>query len=107
MRLTALCDRDLELARRTADEYRVQGCYGNAAEMYRNEELDAVFLSVSPRKHPQLACEALDAGLHVWLEKPAAVRAADVEIMLQHRGDRVVVVGLKKALLPGAAYHSA
>jgi predicted dehydrogenase len=100
VRLTALCDRDLELARRTADEYRVQGCYGNAAEMYRNEELDAVFLSVSPRQHPELVCEALDAGLHVWVEKPAAFRAAEVETMIAHRGDRVVVVGLKKAFLP-------
>ena len=100
VRLKALCDRDLELARRTADEYRVQACYSNAAEMYRNEELDAVFLSVSPRQHPELVCEALDAGLHVWVEKPVALRAAEVETMLAHRGDRVVVVGLKKAFLP-------
>ena len=100
VRLTALCDLDLELARRTASEYGVQACYASTAEMYRNEELDAVFLCVSARHHPELACEALDADLHVWMEKPAAVCASEVETMLQHRGDRVVVVGLKKAFLP-------
>ena len=100
VRLTALCDRDLELAQRTATEYGVQACYASAAEMYRDEELDAVFLCVSARLHPELACEALDAGLHVWMEKPAAVRASEVETMIEHRGDRVVVVGLKKAFLP-------
>ena len=100
VRLTALCDRDLELAQRTATEYGVQACYASAAEMYRNEELDAVFLCVSARLHPELACEALDAGLHVWMEKPAAVRASEAETMIEHRGDRVVVVGLKKAFLP-------
>ena len=67
--------------------------------MYRNEELDAVFLCVSARRHPELACEAHDAGLHVWMEKPAAVRASEVETMIEHRGD-CVVVGLKKAFLP-------
>ena len=99
VRLTALCDRDLELAQRTAGEYGVPACYDNAAEMYRKEELDAVFLSVSPRQHPELVCEALDAGLHVWVEKPAAFRAAEVETMIAYRGDWVVV-GLKKAFLP-------
>jgi len=100
VRLTALCDLDLELARRTGAEYGVQACYASSAEMYRSEELDAVFLCVSARRHPELACEALDAGLHVWMEKPAAVNASEVETMLQQRGDRVVVVGLKKAFLP-------
>ena len=100
VRLKAFCDRDLELAQRTAGEYGVTACYASAAEMYRNEELDAVFLCVSARLHPELACEALDAGVHVWMEKPAAVRASEVETMIEHRGDRVVVVGLKKAFLP-------
>jgi predicted dehydrogenase len=100
VRLTALCDQNLELAQQTAGEYGVQKCYASTAEMYRNEELDAVFLCVSAKLHPELACEALDAGLHVWMEKPAAVVAAEVETMLERRNDRVVVVGMKKAFLP-------
>lgn len=100
VRLRALCDPDLALAQRTAGEYGVRACYASTAEMYRNEELDAVFLCVSARLHPELACEALAAGLHVWLEKPAAVRAEQVESVIAQRGDRVVVVGLKKAFLP-------
>jgi predicted dehydrogenase len=68
--------------------------------MYQNEELDAVFLSVSPQLHPELACEAFDAGLHVWMEKPPAMRASEVEEMIRHRKDRVAVVGFKKAFMP-------
>ena len=100
VRLRALCDRNLELARRTAAEYGAPACYASPAEMYRNEELDAVFLCVGARLHPELACEALAAGLHVWMEKPAATRAAEVEAIMAQRRDRVVVVGLKKAFLP-------
>ena len=71
--LRAFCDVNLELAERTASQYGVKATYASAREMYGKEELDAVFLSVSPGLHPGLCCEAFDAGLHVWLEKPPAV----------------------------------
>lgn len=100
VKLTALCDKDIELAKKTAEEYGVTECYSSAQEMYRSADLDAVFLCVSSVLHPELTCSALDHGLNVWLEKPAAVRASEVETMINHRKDRVVVVGLKKAFLP-------
>ena len=100
VRLAAFCDRNLELAERTAAEYGVSACYADSAEMYRNEDLDAVFICVSPRVHSELACEALDARLHVWMEKPPSINPAQVETMIEHRGDRVAVVGFKKAFLP-------
>lgn len=100
VRLAALCDLDLDLAKRTGAEYGVTACYGSTAEMYRNENLDAVFIVVSPEAHPDLVCEALDAGLHVWCEKPPAVLVSEVETMIAHRGDRQVVVGFKKAFMP-------
>jgi predicted dehydrogenase len=100
VKLTAICDLNLDLAKRTGEEYGVTACYSSSAEMYRNEELDAVFTIVSPEAHPELVCEALDAGLHVWTEKPPAVLASEVATMIEHRGDRVVVVGFKKAFMP-------
>ena len=98
--LVALCDVNRELAERTAPEYGVKNVYCETAELYKNEQLDAVFICTGPTSHPRLACEAFDAGLHVWLEKPPAVRAHEVEAMIQHRGDLVSVVGFKKAFLP-------
>ena len=98
--LQAVCDTNLQLAQTTAAQYGARGCYQTAAEMYRNERLDAVFICVSPLLHPQLACEAFDAGLHVWIEKPPARRASEVEEMIRRRKDRVAVVAFKKAFMP-------
>jgi predicted dehydrogenase len=98
--LQAVCDRNGQLAQVTAAQYGAKAWYESAADMYRSERLDAVFICVSPLFHPQLACEALDAGVHVWLEKPPATRAAQVEEMIRHRKDRVAVVGFKKAFMP-------
>jgi predicted dehydrogenase len=100
VRLVAICDVNRELAERTAPEYGVSRVYTDTAEMYKNETLDAVFIATGPGQHPRLACEAFDAGVHVWTEKPPAMRAGDIEEMLRHRGDKVGVVGFKKAFLP-------
>lgn len=98
--LRAICDINLGRAQVTASQYGVKAVYESSREMYQNEELDAVFLCVSPQLHPELACEAFDAGLHVWLEKPPAMRAAEVEEIIRHRKDKVAVVGFKKAFMP-------
>ena len=70
-------------------------------ELLEKEELDAVFLCVSPRMHPELTIRALDAGLHVFLEKPASVSSEAILQMIAHRKNKVVVVGYKKAFMPG------
>jgi predicted dehydrogenase len=101
--LVAVCDVDEDLAARTAKQYTAGRYYTAAADMYSAEDLEAVFVSVSPQLHPELVCEALGAGLDVWLEKPPAIRAEGVERMLAARGERVVVVGFKKAFMPATA----
>ena len=101
--LKALCDLNLSLAQRTAAEYGGVNCYAAAAEMYQRETLDAVLLCVSPVAHPVLALEAFRAGLHVWMEKPAAPSLAEINAMLAQRGDRIVTVGYKKAFMPAVA----
>jgi predicted dehydrogenase len=98
--LKAICNRNNEeIAKATARQY---GCsyYMSTKEMYEKEDLDAVFICVSPQAHPKLVIEAFEAGLHVWVEKPASVRAHEVEEMIAARKDKICVVGLKKAFMP-------
>jgi predicted dehydrogenase len=97
--LVAVADIDIALAERTARQYGVHA-YASATEMYAAESLDAVLLCVSPGAHPHLAIEAFHAGLHVWMEKPAAATVGDVDRMLASQGDRIAVVGYKKAFMP-------
>ncbi len=98
--LAALCDLNGELLGRTAAEYPGAATFTDAKRMYAEMNLDAVLLAAGPRQHPTLAVEALQAGLHVWMEKPPAMRAAEVEGIIAARGDRVCAVGFKKAHMP-------
>jgi predicted dehydrogenase len=103
VRLAAMCDVDEKRLRLTAAQYGVERTYADAGQMFADGGLDAVFIAVSPQLHPELTCQALDAGLHVWLEKPPAMGADGVRRTLACRGDRVVVVGFKKAFMPAFA----
>jgi predicted dehydrogenase len=99
VKVKAVCDLNESLAAITAEQF---GCkaYTNTAAMYEKEQLDAVFLCVSPKLHPRLAIEAFEAGLHVWMEKPVSLRASEVEAMIEKRKSLVSVVGFKKAFMP-------
>lgn len=98
--LVAIADVNEDLARRTAEQYGLPRSYASAAEMYAGEELDAVLLCVGARFHPDLAVEAFEAGLDVWMEKPASATVAEVDRMIAARGDRISTVGYKKVFSP-------
>ena len=98
--LVAIADVNEELGAKTARQYGLSRSYSSAAAMYDHEDLDAVLLVVSPQLHPALAIEAFQAGLHVYMEKPAAATVADVDAMIEARGDRIASVGYKKAFMP-------
>jgi predicted dehydrogenase len=76
--LAALCDLNGEVLARTVAEYPGAAPYTDAERMYAEMNLDAVLLVAGPRQHPTLAAQAMQAGVHVWMEKPPAIRAADV-----------------------------
>jgi len=98
--LVAMCDLNAELLGQTAAEYGGVTTFTDAAAMYAAVPLDAVLICAGPRQHPALTIQALRVGLHVWLEKPPAMRAHEVEAMIAARGDRVCAVGFKKAYMP-------
>lgn len=99
--LVAICNRGQEKLERTLAEYRCAG-YRTPAQMYENEKLDAVIMAVSPQMHPALACEAMEHGLHVFMEKPASVDLAGIRQMKQvsEKTGKYVMVGYKKAFMP-------
>jgi len=97
--LVAICDPRAALVEPTARQYGVRA-HTSTESMYQSERLDAVLIAVSPTLHPDLCIEALRAGLHVWCEKPIAFRASEVDRIIAARGDRVVMVGYKKAFMP-------
>jgi len=65
------------------------------AAAIEDPSVDAVVVAVPPRFHLELTLQALAAGKHVLVEKPAFLRMADYEAVLaaRHEADRLVLVG--------------
>ncbi|HTL03975.1 MAG TPA: Gfo/Idh/MocA family oxidoreductase [Vicinamibacterales bacterium] len=85
--------------RSRADEYcrRFQGAgsYADYAAAIGDPRVDAVVVAVPPRFHLELTLQALAAGKHVLVEKPAFPSSADFQAVIEarNRADRVVLVG--------------
>lgn len=87
--------RDAAKAAAYCRRYRGEGsCRGYAAAL-EDPRVDAVVVAVPPRYHLDLALQALAAGKHVLVEKPAFLRMADYRRAqaARDRAGRVVLVG--------------
>lgn len=51
----------------------------NASQVFEDPEIDAVIIATPAASHFALALQALQAGKHVFVEKPLATRAAEVD----------------------------
>jgi UDP-N-acetyl-2-amino-2-deoxyglucuronate dehydrogenase len=85
--------------RARADAYRQRYAgyrsYEGYASAIDDSEIDAVVVAVPPRFHLDVANQALAAGKHVLVEKPAFLRLEDYRTVqaARDRADRVVLVG--------------
>jgi predicted dehydrogenase len=52
------------------DRFAIRCRYSDAEALLRDEEVDAVLVSVPPRAHASIVLAALDAGKHLLVEKP-------------------------------------
>ncbi len=70
-----------------ADDVRV---YHDYRELLEQDDIDAVFVTSPDFCHEEQAVAALDAGKHVYLEKPMAITIAGCDRILQMAFDRKV-----------------
>lgn len=96
--LAAVCDLVEERARANADIFGAGAVYTDYRTMLDRESVDAVFVVGPPDLHREVALEALDRGLHVFMEKPPAEDLAGARAILERSRatGRHVMVGFMK-----------
>lgn len=82
--LAAVCDLEPLMAEQLATRFQIGGCYNDFSLMLDREQLDVVHITTPPQSHPHLAILAMDAGCHVFVEKPIAINAAGAVQVLDH-----------------------
>jgi UDP-N-acetyl-2-amino-2-deoxyglucuronate dehydrogenase len=91
--LTAVVDIQLERAKQLAAEHDGQA-FSSLSEALAEADIDAVSICTPTGRHGEGAIEALEAGKHVLIEKPAEVTVAKTDeiIAAQRRAGKLVTV---------------
>ena len=79
LELAALCTRTPDRLAELAQKFNVGKTYRDYREMIADPEIDAVSIVTMWDQHTEPAIAALDAGKHVFLEKPVASTVADCQ----------------------------
>jgi len=99
-------DLDVDRARARADEFGVRHA-GTPEEALARADVDLVVNLTVPAAHGAVAAAALDAGKHVWNEKPLAVDLDDARALVAKAAANGLRVGCAPDTVLGAGIQNA
>lgn len=90
--ITAVASRDVTKARALADRFGVPHAFGSYEEMLASDVIDAVYIPLPTSQHVEWSIKAANAGKHVLVEKPLALKAQELDALIEARDRNKVVV---------------
>jgi predicted dehydrogenase len=95
IRLAMICDKDIDLCTKRADEFKVYEYTTEYEEMLNDESIDAIAIYTPDHLHATHIKQALQAGKHVICTKPLIddLSVAKELLQLQERTGKKVFVG--------------
>lgn len=93
--LLGVCDLIRERAENAKEKYNIPKIYDTMHDAFEDEEVDIVLNLTRPNEHYEVTKAALDAGKHVYSEKPLGATLEE--------GEKLVALAEKMKLLLGGA----
>jgi predicted dehydrogenase len=106
VRRVMLCEVEEDLARRRADEFGFEASTADWRALIANPAVEVVSITTPNALHAPMAIAALEAGKHVWCEKPMAPALADSERMAAaaRASGRVAILGYNYIQSPAVRF---
>ncbi|MCB9853097.1 MAG: bi-domain-containing oxidoreductase [Phycisphaerales bacterium] len=92
-------------ARHVGAKFGFQQTTTDYREILSDESIDTVVITTRHSSHARFVCEALDAGKHVFVEKPLALNPDELDRVMTAAGgnsDRQLLVGFNRRFSPHA-----
>ncbi len=99
VRLAAVASRTPDRASALAREQGVGRTHDSYERLLADPELDLVILATPPGEHGPQTRAALQAGKHVFVEKPLATSLDDAEAVIQEAHERSLIVAVDYPML--------
>ncbi len=102
--LVALCDRDPEKGARVAQKFQIPRSYSRLEELLSDDAVDVVDVCTPNFLHSPMAVAALEAGKHVFCERPLARSADEAQAMVKaaRKADRTLMCSIQHRFRPDA-----
>jgi UDP-2-acetamido-3-amino-2,3-dideoxy-glucuronate N-acetyltransferase len=97
--LKTVCDADEKIRKQLKKDYPDVRIIDNDKEIFEDASIDAVVIAAPAVAHYNLATSALNAGKHIFVEKPLSLNHTDGEKLVRLAADR------KKILFVGHILH--
>lgn len=101
-RIVAVAARSGARAEEFARAHACERWYDSYAELFRDEEVDVVYINVLHPWHKDLVIQAIQAGKHVVCEKPLGMNKKEVQAMVSaaRAHDRFLLEGVWSRFFP-------
>lgn len=82
VRIEAVAELDESRMRAVVEKYHIPRTFKNYHEMLDSVELDAVYVIMGPNVMTRPAVDCMNAGKHVFIEKPAGANSDETQLLL-------------------------
>lgn len=86
--LVAVCDAEILMARQLHERFNAGNYYTDIDRFLEDSRPDVVHITTPSQTHFDLARKCLEAGAHVYVEKPFTIDAKEAEILVRLAEDR-------------------
>lgn len=90
--VTAIASRDEARARAVAERFGIPNVFSSYDALLASPEVDGVYIPLPTSQHVEWAVKAANAGKHVLVEKPLALKAEDIQQVIEARDRGGVMV---------------
>lgn len=102
--VVGVCDLEPLMAQQVCDRFQIKDAFGDVTQLLSRSCPDVVHITTPPHSHLPLAIQCLEAGCHIYIEKPFALNTTEARKILTvaENRSRKVTVGHDLQFSPGA-----
>jgi predicted dehydrogenase len=103
-KIVGVCDRESLMARQLYERFAIEGHYDDLTRLLAEAKPDVVHITTPPASHFDIARQCLEAGCHVYVEKPFTLYAEEARrlIALAEQNGRKITAGHDDQFRPAA-----
>jgi predicted dehydrogenase len=93
-KIVGVCDREPLMAKQFQERFNVDKYFTEVQELLNEAKPEVVHITTPPQSHYSIGALCLEAGCHVYIEKPFTIHAAEAEELVrlaQYKGRKLTV----------------